>query len=84
LGLDERTVREWQTGAGRHCQQVQAQLVEQPRDLGQVQADEIWVKLQGMKVWMALALQMGTRVWLGGVTPAPPQGAGCRRSVIGT
>jgi hypothetical protein len=89
LGLDERTVREWQTGAGRHCQQVQAQLVEQPRDLSQVQADEIWVKLQGVKVWMALALQVGTRLppalrlpagqttgWLGGVTPAPTAGCG--------
>ena len=70
FGLDERTVREWQIGAGRHCQQVQAQLVEQPRDLGQVQADEIWVKLQGVKVWMALALQVGTRLWLGGVISA--------------
>jgi hypothetical protein len=41
--------------------------VEQPRDLGQVQADELWVKLQGLKVWMALALQVSTRLWLGGV-----------------
>ncbi len=56
FGLDERTVTDWHARAGRHCQQVQTRLVEQPRDLGQVQADELWVKLQGLKVWMALAL----------------------------
>jgi transposase-like protein len=73
LGLDERTVADWQVRAGAHCQQVQAQLVEQPRDLGQVQADELWVKLQGLKVWMAMALQVGTRLWLGGGDFAPPR-----------
>jgi transposase-like protein len=67
FGLDERTVADWHARAGRHCQQVQAHLVEQPRDLGQVQADELWVKLQGLKVWMAMALQVSTRLWLGGV-----------------
>ena len=65
--LDERTVRAWQARAGQQCQQVHGQLVEQPRDLGQVQADELWVKLQGVKAWMAMALQVSTRLWLGGV-----------------
>jgi len=67
FSLDERTVQAWQTRGGTHCQQVQTHLVEQPRDLGQVQADELWVKLQGLKVWMAMALQVSTRLWLGGV-----------------
>lgn len=67
FGLDERTVDVWQTRGGMHCQRVQTHLVEQPRDLGQVQADELWVKLQGLKVWMAMALQVSTRLWLGGV-----------------
>lgn len=67
FSLDERTVQAWQTRGGRHCQQVQTHLVERPRDLGQVQADELWVKLQGLKVWMAMALQVSTRLWLGGV-----------------
>lgn len=67
FSLDERTVQAWQTRGGTHCQQVQTQLVERPRDLGQVQADELWVKLQGLKVWMAMALQVSTRLWLGGV-----------------
>ena len=67
FGLDERTVAGWQARAGAECQQVQEHLVERPRDLGQVQADELWVKLQGVKVWMAMALQVSTRLWLGGV-----------------
>jgi transposase-like protein len=66
FGFDERTVQDWQVRAGAQCQRVQTYLVEQPRDLGQVQADELWVKLQGLKVWMALALQVSTRLWLGG------------------
>ena len=67
FGVDERTVQAWQARSGSQCQRVQAQLVEQPRDLGQVQADDLWVKLQGFKAWMALALQVSTRLWLGGV-----------------
>ncbi len=70
FGLDERTIQDWQRRAGQHCEQVHAHLVQQPRDLGQVQADEIWVKLMGRKVWMALALQVSTRLWLGGVVSA--------------
>jgi transposase-like protein len=67
FGLDERTVLSWQSRAGQHCQQVHEHLVEQPRDLGQVQADEIRVKMQGRIVWMAMAMQVQTRLWLGGV-----------------
>lgn len=67
FGLDERTVVAWQERAGRHCEQVHEHLVQQPRDLGQVQADEIRVKKQGGVVWMAMALQVSTRLWLGGV-----------------
>lgn len=67
FGLDERTVKAWLTRAGQHAEQVHAQLVQQPRDLGQVQADEIRAKMQAMIVWVALALQVPTRLWLGGV-----------------
>jgi transposase-like protein len=66
FGFDERTVAAWHARAGAQCQAVHARLIEQPRDLGQVQADEVWVNLQGLKVWMALALQVSTRLWLGG------------------
>jgi len=67
FGLDERTVLSWQGRSGKHCQQVHEHLVEQPRDLGQVQADEIRVKMQGLIVWMAMAIQVQSRLWLGGV-----------------
>ena len=66
--LDERTVRSWQTKAGRHCEQVHTHLVtEQPRHRPQVQADEIRVRCQKRIVWMAMALCVQTRLWLGGV-----------------
>lgn len=65
-GFDERTVASWAARAGVQGQAVQEHLVEQPRDLGQVQADEIRVKTQGGMVWMALALMVRTRLWLAG------------------
>ena len=64
--LDERTVADWWARAGQQGQAVQESLVEQPRDLGQVQADEIRVKMQGDIVWMALAMMVRTRLWLAG------------------
>lgn len=66
FGFDERTVAAWWARAGRQGQAVQEHLVEQPRDLGQVQADEIRVKRQGGIVWMALAMMVSTRLWLAG------------------
>src|SRR6266446_5316597 len=66
FGFDERTVAAWGTRAGGQGQAVQAHLVEQPRDLGHVQADEIRVKKQGGIVWMALAMMVTTRLWLAG------------------
>src|ERR687884_1135041 len=66
LGFDERTVAAWWARSGRQGQAVQEYLVEQPRDLGQVQADELRIKKQGSIVWMALAMMVTTRLWLGG------------------
>src|SRR5438034_2865991 len=66
FGFDERTIADWWARSGRQGQAVQEHLVEQPRDLGQVQADEIRVKKQGGIVWMALAMMVKTRLWLGG------------------
>jgi transposase-like protein/IS1 family transposase len=66
FGFDERTVAAWWARSGRQGQAVQEYLVEQPRDLGQVQADELRVKKQGGIVWMALAMMVKTRLWLGG------------------
>jgi transposase-like protein len=66
FGFDERTRAAWWARSGRQGQVVQESLVEQPRDLGQVQADELRVKTQGGLVWMALAMMVKTRLWLGG------------------
>jgi transposase-like protein/IS1 family transposase len=65
-GFDERTVARWMVRGGVPGQAVQEHLVEQPRDLGQVQADESRVKKQGGIVWMALAMMISTRLWLAG------------------
>jgi transposase-like protein/IS1 family transposase len=68
--LDARTVADWWARAGQQGQAVQEYLVEQPRDLGHVQADEIRVKTQGGIVWMALAMMIRTRLWLAGEVSA--------------
>jgi transposase-like protein/IS1 family transposase len=70
FGFDERTVAAWGARAGRQGQAIQEHLVEHPRDLGQVQADEIRVKTQGGIVWMALAMMVKTRLWLAGEVSA--------------
>ncbi len=67
FGLDERTVASWQRRAGEHCEKVHKHLVQHPRDLGQVQADEIRIKHQGGIAWLAMAVAVPTRLWLGGV-----------------
>src|SRR2546423_7371907 len=66
LGFDERTVASWMARGGVQGQAVQEHLVEQPRDLGQVQADESRVKKPGGMVSMALAMMSSTRLWLAG------------------
>jgi len=68
FGLDERTVADWQQRAGSHAQKVHEHIIEQGKvDLQHVQADELWVKLVGQRVWMAMAMAVPSRLWLGGV-----------------
>ena len=68
FGLDERTVSDWHERAGRHCRRVHEHFVENgQQDFQQVQADEIKVKTQKGTYWMALAIVVRTRMWLGGV-----------------
>lgn len=76
FGFDERTVAAWQARAGVHCQRVHAHLVQQGTlDLGHVQADELWVKVVGGRVWMAMAMAVPSRLWLGGVVSPHRDGA---------
>ncbi len=63
FGLDERTVRAWLHKAGAH-----AALLHDRMAVGvearQVQADEIRVRVRGGAVWAAIALDVGSRLWL--------------------
>jgi transposase-like protein len=70
FGFAERTVADGWARSGRQGQAVQEALVERPRALGQVPADELRVKKQGGSVWMALAMMVKTRLWLGGEVSA--------------
>jgi transposase-like protein len=65
--FDERTVKDWWRRAGEHCQEVHEHVVGQSAlDLEQVQADEIKVKTQRGTLWLAMAMMVSTRLWLGG------------------
>src|SRR3954452_17069363 len=71
LGLDERTVADWRDRAGRHAQQFHEHRVLQGEvELGHVQADELYVKAVGRRLWMAMAMAVPSRLWLGGVVSA--------------
>src|SRR5919205_1038804 len=67
FGLQPQTIRDWLEAAGAHAEVVHQEQVVQPRDLGQVQADEVRVKTQCGIVWLAMAMMVSTRLWLGGV-----------------
>jgi IS1 family transposase len=65
--LDERTVARWQERAGAHCQNIHKEQVMQAKlDLQHVQADEIRAKGYKMIPWIAMAVMVSTRLWLGG------------------
>ncbi len=66
FGLQAQTVREWVEAAGQHCERVHHDHVVQPRNLLHVQADEIRLKTQAGVLWVAMALMVTTRLWLGG------------------
>ncbi|GAC1349097.1 MAG: hypothetical protein NVSMB27_19100 [Ktedonobacteraceae bacterium] len=67
FGLDERTVAAWQNRAGEHCQRVHTALVEQGKVKSQhIQADEIRARGRKISVWIALAMDVTTRLWLAG------------------
>ena len=44
FGLQPQTIRDWLEAAGVHAEAVHHEQAVQPRDLGQVQADEVRVK----------------------------------------
>lgn len=68
FGIDERTVARWQKEAGLQCRRVHEHLVQAGGvELSQVQADELRVRAVGGIFWLASALEVRSRLWLGGV-----------------
>ena len=65
FGFQRRTVRSWLAAAGTHAARVHTEQVEVGRALGQVQADEVRAKLQGKVLWVAMAMAVPFRLWLG-------------------
>lgn len=67
FGFHERTIRNWWQRSGQHCRRLHEHIIGGSQlDLQQVQADEIKVKGQGSTFWMAMAMMVSTRLWLGG------------------
>lgn len=68
FGFDERTVAHWQLVAGQHCERFHEHWTkEHPVDVQHAQADELWVKVVGKRLWMGMAIAVPFRLWLGGV-----------------
>ena len=67
FSLDERTVARWQREASLQAKRVHEHLIEAGRvQLLQVQADEIRVKAVSAIFWVACAMEVRSRLWLGG------------------
>ncbi|MBC8506284.1 MAG: IS1 family transposase [Chloroflexi bacterium] len=67
FGFHERTIKGWWQRSGKHCQAVHEHVIGGSQlDLQQVQADEIKGKGQGFSCWIAMAMMVPTRLWLGG------------------
>ena len=67
FGFHERTIRRWWRRSGEHCRIVHEHVIGSSQlDIQQAQSDEIKVKGKGQTFWMALAMQVSTRLWLGG------------------
>jgi transposase-like protein len=68
FALDERTIHRWQHESGRQCQRVHQHIVQAGGvSLAQVQADELRVRIVGGVMWLASAISVTSRLWLGGV-----------------
>jgi hypothetical protein len=80
FGLDERTVAAWLMRAGEQAEVLHHQHVRR-LDLGQVQVDEIRIQIQALVVWVAMAIAVGSRLWLGAIC-RPERDKGLARQII--
>lgn len=71
FGPDERTAARYRAEAGAPCRRVHDHVVQAGRvERGRVQADERRVRIVGGVLWVATALAVTSRLWLGGVASA--------------
>ena len=71
VGLQAETVRTWAAEAGVHCAQGHRHpVLGACLSLLHAQADEMRVRMQKGMGWMAMALMVSARLWLGGVVSA--------------
>src|SRR5512142_1076020 len=71
FGLDERTIAAWRDRAGRHGRHFHEHHVLAGQvELDHVQADELYVEAVARRFWMAMAMAVPSRLWLGGVVSA--------------
>lgn len=67
FGFHERTIKAWWLRSGEHNRMMHEHVVGKSQlELEQVQADEIKGKGQGVTFWIAMAMMVRTRLWLGG------------------
>ena len=77
-GVEARPVAAWLTRAGQHGERVHQHVVQPGGvDVPPVHADAWWVTRVGRRGWLALALAVPSRRWLGGVS-SPPRAVGVR------
>jgi transposase-like protein len=68
FGFDERTVARWQKAAGQQCERFHEHWTKgHPVEIQHAQADELWIKVVGRRLWMGMATAVESRLWLGGV-----------------
>jgi len=84
LGLDERTVRAWLRTAGAHAATFHEQRLAEAGgvEAAHVQADEICVRVRGGRIWLAQAVEVGSRFWLGGVVARRRDGLRVRHLLL--
>ena len=67
FNFHERTIKRWWIRSGEHNRMMHEHIVGKSQlELEQVQADEIKGKGQGTTFWIAMAMMVRTRLWLGG------------------
>jgi len=82
FGVRRQTVSEWLDAAGQQCGRYISSSCLRRVIWGRCLADELRVRRQGGVVWMAMAMMVSTRLWLGGVVRPRHDGTLIRRLML--